>query len=266
MKILILSGSHSRHLYVHQAVLNSGAECAAIVMEREGVIPRSPSGIDKKSKENFTKHFDMRYEIESEAYGNLQPDKIFSNIPVLMCNSESLNSQKSVDFARKFSADIAFIFGTDIIKEPLLSILPKDKVNLHLGLSPWYRGSATLFWPFYFLQPQYAGATFHKITKETDAGDILHQCIPILEYGDGIHDVGVKTVVKAKHDLIQLLDLYKQGVQKYQSQKSTGRLFLTKDFEPAHLRVIYDLYENKVVDMFLDGKIGNKKPDLISAL
>ena len=36
------------------------------------------------------------------------------------------------------------------------NIVQKKNLNLHLGLSPWYKGSATLFWPFYFLQPNYS--------------------------------------------------------------------------------------------------------------
>jgi len=266
MKILILSGSHPRHLYIHQAIIESGAECAAIVMEREGLIPDAPDEVADKDKDNFQLHFEERNRVEREVYGDLTVDSVFSNIPVLECESGELNSKDTADFAMEFNADMAFIFGVDIIKDPLLSILPEDKVNLHLGLSPWYRGSATLFWPFYFMQPQFSGATFHKIVLEADAGDVLHQCVPKLEKGDGIHDVGAKTVVRAKQDLIQLLQVYIKNGWKYSRQKSTGRLFLTKDFEAAHLRVIYDLYDNKIVDNYLNGEFGSNVPSLISGL
>jgi methionyl-tRNA formyltransferase len=161
---------------------------------------------------------------------------------------------------------LAFIFGTDIIKDPLLSCLPQDRVNLHLGLSPWFRGSATLFWPFYFLQPQFAGATFHQILPEADAGQILHQCVPDLRPGDGIHDVGVRTVQSAQLALGKLLDSYAdRGGWAYQEQRSTGRLFLTRDFQSSHLRVIYDLYDNKIVDAYLNGEIEQRIPRLVGA-
>ena len=88
------------------------------------------------------------------------------------------------------SPDFCFIFGTNIISEFITDSMHKMSINLHLGLSPWYRGSATLFWPFYNLQPHWAGATLHKIVSEPDAGDILHHVMPKLEEGDTIHDVG----------------------------------------------------------------------------
>jgi len=266
MKILIISGSHPRHLYIHQAIIESSAECAAIVMEREHLIPDVPDDIVGKDKDNFEHHFEERNRIEREAYGDLAVNDVFSKISVHECMPENLNSYETADFAKKFSADMAFIFGVDIIKDPLLSILPEDKVNLHLGLSPWYRGSATLFWPFYFLQPQFAGATFHKIVLEADAGDVLHQCVPNLEKGDGIHDVGAKTVVRAKKDLIKLLKIYKRDGWKYSKQTSTGRLFLTNDFEATHLRVVYDLFDNNIVDDYLLGNFGNKTPALIEGV
>ena len=59
MKILIISGSHSRHLFVHQAILNSDLECAAIVMERESPLPRPPKGIRNEDRKNFIHHFVM---------------------------------------------------------------------------------------------------------------------------------------------------------------------------------------------------------------
>jgi methionyl-tRNA formyltransferase len=265
MKILIITGSHPRHLYIHQAVLESGAECAAIIMERENLQPSPPSDISEHDRKNFIRHFEDRFKVEAEIFGDVQPNVMFDSIPTIYCTSETLNSDNVASFVKEFSPDLAFIFGPDLIKDPLLSVLPKDRVNLHLGLSPWYRGSATLFWPFYFLQPQFAGATFHQILPEADSGAILHQCVPKLVVGDGIHDVGVKVVVQARSDLNKLLKSYlnKEGWS-YKEQTSSGRLFLTCDFEPAHLRSIYDTFQNKIVDAYLNGELGSRLPKLIS--
>ena len=52
-----------------------------------------------------------------------------------------------------------------------------------------------MFWPFYFLKPQFAGLTLHNISDKPDAGDIFHQSTPSLIKGDGIHNVGTKVVI-----------------------------------------------------------------------
>jgi hypothetical protein len=65
--------------------------------------------------------------------------------------------------------------------------------------------------------------------------------------------------------LYKLIDLLLKDKWVLRDQKSTGRLFLTKDFKPIHLRVIYDLFNDKIVDAYLNGKLGQKKPKLIRA-
>ena len=35
------------------------------------------------------------------------------------------------------------------------------------------------------------------------------------------------------------------------------------DFHPSHLRVIYDQYDNKIVDLYLNGALLTKKPNVI---
>jgi len=262
MKILLISGSHPRHLYVHQKILEFNKGCAAIIMERESILPEPPGNITVRDCELFVRHFNARHEIESSTYGELNASQVFKDIPHRVCIPSELNSRENADFARTFNADIAIIFGPDIIKPPLMASLPQISINMHLGLSPWYRGSATLFWPFYFLQPQFAGVTFHQITAKADAGAILHQYCPKLFKGNGIHDVGVNAVVGASDELIQILD---NGISldNLTEQRSSGRLFLTKDFQPAHLRLIYETFENRIVDAYLDGALENLQPRLV---
>ena len=105
-----------------------------------------------------------------------------------------------------------------LILDPVID-QPSDKINIHLGLSPWYKGSATLYWPFYHLQPQFCGVTFHQITRQADAGEIIHQCVPVLEKGDKIHDVGVKCVIQAKTDLVKIISYWKKKFLKVKFKK-----------------------------------------------
>ena len=51
--------------------------------------------------------------------------------------------------------------------------------------------------------------------------------------------------------------------QKDLSLRYRGKLFLKKDWKPELLRNIYDLYDDKIVDLYLDKKISSHKPHLI---
>ena len=268
MKVLLISGSHPRHQSVHSQILENFDICGMVVYEREELIPPPPEGIHQRDSNNFIRHFAERYETEKYYFGKSSYKQKYAGINRIDCNSpDEFNSVRVSQFVEKLNADICIIFGTCLIKEPLFSALPENKVNIHLGLSPWYKGSATLFWPFYNLQPNHAGATIHQIVAAADAGPIIHQSIPELKKGDGIHDVGAKTVIQASHDMIKLLKKFEEDGKFIEvMQKKIGRLYLSTQFRPEHLRVIYDLYENKMVDEFLNGNLTNPSPKLITSV
>ena len=264
MRLLLFSGSHSRHIYFHRQIIENFNVVGIIAMKREDQLPEVPGGATSHDKELFIHHFRKRYEVELNTYGN-QDIEIFKNYAkTLFVNPNEFKTDLVAKFIKTINPDVVIIFGTDIIKEPILSMLPPWKINLHLGLSPWYRGSATLFWPFYFLQPQFTGATIHQILPEADAGDIIHQVIPKLSYGQGIHYVAANVVVQSSFEFLKILKILDQTNNLHmEKQKSSGRLFLTRDFNPHHLRVIYDLFNDRIVDAWLSGELGGKTPKII---
>ena len=159
MKILWIGGNHSRHLYFINKIQSVFKISGAIIQKREHIVPQPPENIEEVDRKNFIKHFSNRVIAENKFFGN--PD--LPNCETHFVTSETINSQESLNFIKSINPDVVLIFGSDLIKNPLLSILPKQTINLHLGLSPRYRGAATLFWPFYFLEPNYAGSTLHYI-------------------------------------------------------------------------------------------------------
>ncbi|WP_197408322.1 formyltransferase family protein [Campylobacter iguaniorum] len=231
--------------------------------KRENFLPKPDSSLEDIDKINFIRHFDNRQKFEIEFFGK---NKILPNCEICQVSEHDLSGQNSVEFIKKIKPDVVFIFGTEMIREPLYSVLPKMTINLHLGLSPRYRGSATLFWPFYFLEPNWAGSTFHFITNKPDAGGIIHQTLPILEKGDTIHQVACKVVKQSSIEVRRIIDILnsRQNLRIYK-QKTSGKNFLTRDFVPQHLRVIYNLFNDNIVDYFLEKKINPKNPNIITA-
>ena len=266
-KAVLFSGTHARHFFVHKNIIDAFDDVLVIVMQREELIPECPSGIAPVDAVNFQRHFDERNIVEKREYGELNSEDTFSGCEVHYVKPDALNSEQVVNLVRTFRPDMAFIFGCSLIKNDLFQALPHNKINLHLGLSPWYRGASTLFWPFYFLQPQYAGVTFHQITEKPDAGELIHQECPELFAQDGIHDVGARCVVNAADTARKLCRKFvMDGEFHGQIQKTTGRVWRGKDFYPMHLRVIYNLFDNDIVRSYLDGEADQTKPTLFSCL
>lgn len=259
-KVVWIGGDHPRHLFfANHLHVNYGLE-AAVIQKREEMVPFAPTGLPAHDVGNWHTHFHGRINAETHHFGT--PG--YPDVPSLAVDKGDLNTPETAEFVDRYKPDVVFIFGCGMIRGDLYDALPRDTINLHLGLSPRYRGAATQFWPFYFLEPQWAGATFHRIVSEPDAGAVLHQVVPSMSAADGIHDVACKTVVTAARAAYMLIRHWPKWT--FVSQKSTGKNFLVSDFKPEMLRLIYEVYNNCMVDDYLNGSLsGGRHPTLVSA-
>ena len=132
MKIVCISGNHSRHLYYLNEISKKFEIEGSIIQSRENVLPTPPENISDGDRKNFIRHFQTRDEKEREYFG----DQKYPNHDILETQPELLNSEKSVKFLTEKKPDVVLVFGSDLIKEPLRNHLPNDSINLHLGISP----------------------------------------------------------------------------------------------------------------------------------
>ncbi len=265
MNLVLLTGSHPRHLYVARRLLEAGYLKGLLVEERGQFVPSPPSGLSAQDKDNFIRHFRERAEAEERAFGRLDTG-IFKEIEMINMPPERLNSIQVEEWIVKRCADVVLSYGVHKIEKSLLDKFPQLAWNIHGGLSPWYRGNITLFWPFYFLQPNWAGMTIHELTDKIDGGAIIHHSVPELKRGDGIHDVASRAVIQAAEDLITILELVGSGREVLGvRQKTSGKLFTGVDWRPQHLRLIYNYFNNDIVDRYLDGELGHTEPPLVKA-
>jgi len=263
MKYVIIGGDHPRHLHYLNSIVDSCNVVGAILEKRESFMPNVPDGLEDIDTNNFKRHFKNREKYEIKYFGT---EKRLPTCPIHYVSEDTLSLKDSVAFIEKLNPDVVFIFGVLELSYKINKKLKKLPIciNLNTGLIQRYNGDATLFWPFYFLEPNWAGSTFHLITDEPDAGQIIHQSVPKLEKGDTIHEVACKVVEQSAIDVKKIINILENDKElKLHKQKSTGKNFLTRDFIPQHLRVIYNLYNDDIVDQYLDNKLKPKNPELI---
>ena len=267
--LLLIIGSHARHSFIASPLTQCFEHVKLLQLRRESVMPICPDYVNSRDRQLFKLHFEKRLAIENSVFGNESDYKFISDDfeTTSFETMDQLNAHETERSVRLFKPDICIVFGSGMIKDPLFSALPALTFNVHLGLSPFYKGAATLFWPFYNLEPNHAGVTLHKLKSSPDSGEILHQSVPTLVSGMCLHDVGVASVVKIREDILALVDRIKNGLNiPLVSQKEVGKNFKGKDFRPEHLRLNYELFEDKMVDAFLQKDIRPKQPTLINGL
>lgn len=263
-KVILMCGSHMRHMGVANELYQEGRLQALVIEEREEFIPTPPDALKGHDRENYIMHFQKRNNAEKKYFGDINVDEITKNVPTLHVTKEELNDSKVKKFLEENGGDMLISYGVHKLTDEIINVFPNMSFNIHGGLSPWYRGCITLFWPFYFLKPNQAGMTIHRLTQKLDGGEILHHSVPKLEKGDTLHEVSCKAVVQVGKDLCQILEVLDAGEKICCiPQKNAGKLFVSDDWNPQTLRVIYDFFEDKIVDMYLDGELERQELPLV---
>lgn len=108
------------------------------------------------------------------------------------------------------------------------------------------------------------GMTLHETTNFLDAVSLLFQSASAMTRGDSLHMRAARNVsdyAEALSSKLKSLDFNSlpQGL----SQKAYGKVFMASDWRPEHLSLIYNTYEDKIVDAVLDGTIIGRQPKLV---
>ena len=261
MRYMLITGDHPRHLYFASRLAEQCDLVSLLLERRESFVPTPPDDLDENSKKNFIRHFSNRAYYEKKYFGDA---KVFPKVPYAYVGSDDLlQITKTLE---EVNPDVIFVFGTLSLASKLQKTYAENVkwINLNTGLMQRYNGVATLFWPFYFLEPQWAGSTFHMMDGNENEVAILHQCVPKLSKGDTIHEVSAKVVVASANDVAKIIDsLENERTKKYKKVKLVGKMFENSDFKAENLRVIYELFDDNIVDCFLDGTLGGSYPELI---
>lgn len=200
-----------------------------VVSERQ---PPQPRGTTQAEDELVADHFARRREAEERHFGSARAWEGLG-VPVREVARGETNTEDVAAWVRALEPDVLLLYGCGIVRAPLLELYPGRTVNIHLGLSPYYRGHATNFWPLVNGEPECVGATVHLATLDVDAGDVLRQARPLMDAGDGSHDIGCKALAAGAQALLDALSAYTGGDLEPVPQRPGGRVYRHADFDAA---------------------------------
>jgi folate-dependent phosphoribosylglycinamide formyltransferase PurN len=260
MDVAMLIGDHPRHRHIARTVAEAGYLERLIIERREEHVPEPPDDLDDQLSHLYSRHFARRAEAEKRFFGD--PD--LPDCDHLEVDEKSLNSPQTLSFLDDMEPDLLISYGVHKLSDSLLNRFAGVAWNIHGGLSPEYRGVITHFWPSYLLEPQMTGMTLHELTPSLDAGPIVHQTSAPMVRGDGLHDLACRAVATFSEELPRVIRrLETNELRSPEPQRRTGKLWLSTDWRPDHLRLIYDVYDDQIVDRYLDGVIRGREPDLV---
>ena len=176
MKVTLFTKNNNRHNYLIN-LLSSITDELFVIQECVTIFPGIvPSRYEASPV--IKKYFENVNSAQSLLFGNSYVNNFKKNIKILSMLSGDLN-QCSTDMLSDFlKSDFYIVFGSSYIKDDLADFLVKNKaINIHAGISPYYRGSDCNFWALYDDNPHLVGTTIHLLSKGLDSGPILYHAM-----------------------------------------------------------------------------------------
>lgn len=235
LKIVVLIGTP---VYLNYFVNRVAKDHKIQMVIRENV----RANIFKKIKEKgivpslkiILKHLRTRAKYKADynkVFGN-QWKNINESIPYV--EVDNINSPKVIQLLKELCPDVVIVQGTTLIKNKTIQNIPLV-LNLHWGLSPYYKGSFCTEWALINKDIHNIGYTIHEITANIDGGAIYTQGRPAIENNDTVHSINMKLTKDGAAAMAQTLTNYaiNKNLPMDSQDTSIGKLYLVKDWTPA---------------------------------
>ena len=283
MNILILTADNNRHKYFASKIIDKLDNDNVSVLIEPKKNPKNISNYrlirifkrlmrsKKKAfflKRNFLNLLFYKYikKIEKEKknteqfyfknLSNSELHKLQTKIFDFVEQGKSINDKKYVNTIKNLNPDIIVVMGTSLIKEEIIKIPQLGILNMHTGLSPYYRGGKTNFWPFIFNDLGACGVTIHKLDIGIDSGDIISHGLPEITQEDTYSSINCKSIILGTSLMIEVIrQLIKEGNLKSVKQwkDSNCKLFYNDHFNGYHA-FNYIKNHKKIVSNFIQNK------------
>jgi methionyl-tRNA formyltransferase len=250
-RVILLTGSELRHTFFRKFIALS--EGITVLQSYCEGLEKSIGAIVEAQENNDLRIRHLRAREQSEEdffrlYVDATEDR--SN-PVFLPKGE-INSPANTQQIISAAPDLIVAYGCSIIREPLLSAFPQRLINVHLGLSPYYRGSGTNYWPLVNNEPEYVGATFMYMDAGIDTGEIIHQVRAHIAPGDTPHSIGNRLIVAMTKACAQIINRSDQLDRMPQpSTSTTDRYYKKKDYTEESVAALYANFSTGLVERYL---------------
>lgn len=241
MRVLLLTSTFPRHKYFISELAHSH-NVVGVVTEEKAFQPESyaHSSVERIS---IRSHFNRRDCQELEDFGHVE-----LKCPIFHVGPNQINAPSVLEYITDLNPDVIAVYGTSIISDELILKFPGKILNIHLGLSPYYRGAGTNYWPLVNEEPEFCGVTIHYLDSGIDTGDIINRARARAIENDNIHTFGNRIIKVGVALMGQTINEFSSGkVSSDKQPVNKGKLYQRKDFSYASL---IKLEDNEASGMF----------------
>lgn len=265
-RIIILTGDELRHVFFKK-FMSIQSSFNVIATFCESTTGNISNQVNKESQNSLRmEHLNGRKKSEIDFFQSFC-DETIDQSNSLFIERGDINLIDNVSKIIALNPDIIISYGCSIIKSDLLQIFKGRFINIHLGLSPYYRGSGTNFWPFVEDKLSLIGTTFMHIDEGIDTGGIIHQIRAEVCIGDSIHSVGNRLIQNSAKECIKLIENFESvsKIKRLKNKSINGKLYRNKDFTEESIKKAYHNLDKKIARYLSKKNIIDKDSPIINA-
>ncbi len=209
MKITLFTSNQNRHVYLINKLAKI-SKVLNVVLETRTIFTGAKESYYKKDK-LIKDYFKKVNNAEKKIFDPQFIDGRNKNINILPIQMGDLKDLKKKNITKFLNSDIYIVFGSTYIKGDLVKFLVKNKaINIHMGVSPYYRGTDCNFWALHDKNPQYVGATIHYLTSGLDSGPIIYHALSKYQKDSFMYSMSTaKSAIDSLVNKIQKKTIYK---------------------------------------------------------
>ncbi len=201
MRVAVFTSNQPRHTALLERLATTADEVVA-VLETTTVFPGEVDDFYRRSPP-MQAYFSRVMQAEAQVFGT--PRFLPPNVRSLSLKLGDLSRLDLRALQPALSCDAIVVFGASYIKAPLVDeLVARRALNIHMGVSPYYRGSGCNFWAVHDGNADLVGATIHLLSAGLDSGDILFHALPPAGIADPF-ELGMRAVESAHIALTQAL-------------------------------------------------------------
>lgn len=214
MRIVVITANSERHQYFCHLVSNEFGHLFA------GIVNQKPGSAKTRSRKHesfkdksiriinimlnnpkmFLQKLNNKVQSKLNLFKRIPPQKSFGmhwenvgfpEVPIHM--TQDVNSETTVKAIKDMKPDLIMVFGGKILKNTIIDI-PKTIINMHFGITPFYKGAGSSITAIGRLDFRHVGATIHLIDNKIDHGNIINYYFPKFKGDESADSIQYKTI------------------------------------------------------------------------
>lgn len=173
-----------------------------------------------------------RFARDCRRYFGDRSSALEKSVRVMYCRN--INAQDVLARLESEKPDLILDHGSSIVGDALLQTADLA-LNLHWGLSPYYRGTNCTDWALINWDPYNIGVTIHRLSRIIDGGSIWAQARASIEPHDSVESINMKLTCLGTDLVLEAIRRLERGeqLQFAVQERSLGYLGTSRQWSTA---------------------------------